>query len=642
MDRLHLAMLAAVRKQDAMTAEVLADRFSVSTRTVRSRIKSINNELAPFAHIAHRRGVGYSFVMDDEAAFATWERQQAAPLSRGVAPQTAEERVQYLLHDLLNRNGWITIEEYADALYVAPRTLSHDMKDVEERLASFHLTLERRPRYGMRVTGTEIDRRLCLAHLVMEHDADAAGGFESLDAEGLLPQVASCVDAVTQEDHFSINAMAYQNLIVHIVIAIARIRSGCYVPLEQAHLDHIRQQDEYRVAARIAARIADELGIELPDEEIAYMAIHLSGKRMLQFSEGESDGLVISDEVWDVVSAMLEVVWKMYHFDFRNDLELRMNLARHIVPLSVRLRYHLHMDNPLLADIRSRYALAYAMAVDASAVLSCTYEATLSDDEIGYIALAFALALERQKEGLPKKNILVVCASGAGSAKLLEFRYRREFGAYLDSITTCDVGHLDQIDFGTIDYVFTTVPLHRELPVPVREVSYFLDDADRAQVRSLLNESSAPAAKDEGRFPAQLFFPHVDADSREQVIHLLCDAVCHAGIAPAELEASVLERERLAPTAFGNRVAMPHPLEPMGERTAVAVALLDTPISWNKQEVQAVFLVVIARDRAHDLTDFYNRFTRLLWSADAIHDLLVTQRREALLELLDRYGNANG
>ena len=72
---------------------------------------------------------------------------------------------------------------------------------------------------------------------------------------------------------------------------------------------------------------------------------------------------------------------------------------------------------------------------------------------MGYLALAFALAIERQNTELPKKNILIVCASGKGSAQLLHYRYRQEFGSYVGRIETCDVSNVKKVDFKDIDYV---------------------------------------------------------------------------------------------------------------------------------------------------------------------------------------------
>ena len=550
----------------------------------------------------------------------------------GRLPVTRKGRVSYLLSDLLSRADWVTLDELAGILYVSTRTLTDDLRLVEEKLKEFDLSLERRPHYGMRVAGPELNRRLCAANLavapVTERGFAAEHGFD-------IKVISRCVEEACSEARFQVNSLAYQNLLVHIAVALSRINANCYVSMEPDSLESLRDTREYIVANGIAARIDAAFDVKLPDEEIAYIAIHLSGKQALQemagFDVEGEQGLVISDEVWDVVSHMLERVWNTFRFDFRGDLELKMNLARHIVPLSVRLRFHMRMDNPLLSDIKARFPLAYSMAVDASSVLTGQYGAAPSDDEVGYIALAFALAIERQKDERPKKCILVVCASGAGSAKLLEYRYRQEFGPYVDSISTCDVAHVGQQDFSKIDYVFTTVPLAEPLPIPVREVGFFLDEAEIMDMKSVLSASVSPASLYASYFPAELFFSHAVATTRDEVIAFLCTAAHGFARLPDDFEALVHQREELAPTAFGNFVAMPHPLEPVSDETFVAVALLDEPISWNGRDVRAVFLVSIAREREHDLNEFYESFSRLLLSKDAVARVLVSRSREAFL-----------
>lgn len=167
--------------------------------------------------------------------------------------------------------------------------------------------------------------------------------------------IADCVERVTVAEGFTVNSLLYQNLLVHIAVALLRIEHGCYVPIDPHRLSSMRGTREFAVAQMIAHAIADKTGIILPDEEAAYIAIHLAGKQTLYAPEDDR-GLVISDEVWDLVSRMLELVWQAFRFDFRGDLELRMNLARHIVPLSVRLRYNMKLKNPMLADIKRRYS----------------------------------------------------------------------------------------------------------------------------------------------------------------------------------------------------------------------------------------------------------------------------------------------
>ena len=621
--------LAFVKEHPGIAPAALAEHFGVSERTVRTYVRHANESLAGAARIDKRRGDGYALVVEDASALEGMLASDGQDASNEV-PSTPEARVDYLLNDLLSRADWITLDDLSSILFVSRNIISHDLKQVQGKLERFGLTLEKRPHYGIRVTGSEMARRLCLASIAID-------GITGV-ADASLDVISQCVNDVLAGEDFQINSASFQNLLVHIAVALQRIRENCYVPMDPEHLERLRTTPEYPIAARIAASISERFDIELPEEEIGYIAIHLAGKQSLYTPGSDDDqGLVISDEVWDVVGRMLETVWTVFHFDFRNDLELRMNLARHIVPLAVRLRYRMRIENPLLPDIKQRFPLAYSMAQDASAVLSEAYGTVPSADEVGYIALAFALAIERQKTEQPRKNILVVCASGQGSAKLLEYRYRQEFGSWLDKIYTCDVSHVDRVDFTNIDYVFTTVPVGRELPVPVREVKYFLDDDDARRVRRILSGevSAAPLAD---YFAPELFVAGIDAASKQEAIGALCEVVRAQRDVPANFQALVEHREELAQTSFGNMVAMPHPTEPVTDSTFVTVGILKHPVIWNEQPVQAVFLVSVSRSRDKKLDSFYRGMAKLLTSKEAIQKLVSAPTFDTLLDVLESYG----
>lgn len=628
-------LLFYIEEHENVMAQTLADEFDVSDRTIRTYVKKLNGQLEPAASIRKARGGGYSLVVTDQDAFEGLVQEPSQKGLRSI-PSTPEGRVSYLLSDLLCRTDWITLDDLSEILFVSRNAISGDLKQVEERLGLFDLSLERRPHYGIRVRGSEMSRRLCLANITLDNLMDSRADDD--DNRASLDVIARCVDEVIAEEGFQINSAAYQNLMVHIAIAVRRIREGCYVPMDAEHLEHLRSSREFAVAGRIASGIGEAFSINLPQEEVAYIAIHLAGKQSLYAGPDDEDkGLVISDEVWNAVSEMLELIWDSYHFDLRGDLELRMNLARHIVPLAVRLKYRMRIDNPLLADIKERFTLAYSMALDSSTILAQKYGNRLSDDEVGYIALAFALALERQKGEAPRKNILVVCASGQGSAKLLEYRYRQEFGSLVDRVVTCDASHVDNVDMTGIDYVFTTVPLHRPLPVPVRQVSFFLDDEDMKDLRDLLSDTGLSGSL-APFFSPELFMADLDVSDKREVIERLCERVAEYRKVPGDFCELVLRREELAQTSFGNQVAMPHPVQAVSDDTFVCVGLLRHAIEWNGQAVSAVFLVSVSKAKNKKLESFYRSMAKLLTNKEAIQKLVGSQEWGTLVELLNTFG----
>ena len=631
-ERFYAIVLFVERQAGASLLEV-ASMLGVSERTARQYVHRANESLGGCARIRMRRGKGYELEIFDDDALQEW-KESVRPASQENLPSTPDERVEYLLQDLLTRDDWITIDALSGILFVSRSSISNDLRVVEDRLAPFDLMLEKRPRYGIKVSGSEINRRICLASCaisaVKRFDGARMEASSSNQApladEDLLRRVASCVDsALAQVERYQLNQTVYQNLLVHISIAIRRMHDGCYVPMTDKYLKDIQQGDAYVAASAIARAIDKEFETSLPDEEIAYIAIHLAGKQTLLGLSGSS-GLdsFVSDETWNIASQMVEKVWQMFRFDFRGDIELHINLARHIEPLMVRVRYHMPMQNPMLAEIKARYPLAYAMALEASSVLAERLSAALTEDEVGYLAIAFAVAAERRRGQTPKKRVLVVCATGVGSARLLEQRLRNEFGESLEIAAMCNIFELKEYDFADIDYVLSTVPLPEDVPVPTAQITCLLDERDVRTTREVLSSGSNKPTAPELVEP-DLFFPHLSFTTKQEVLDYLCERVASIKHLPKDFRELVWQREELAPTAFGNFVAMPHPMQAVSQETYVSLGLLDNAVDWDGNGVQAVFLVCMGTEHDDAYDTLYEQLMEVLVNEELIRLLVATQ-----------------
>lgn len=79
-------------------------------------------------------------------------------------------------------------------------------------------------------------------------------------------------------------------------------------------------------------------------------------------------------------------------------------------------------------------------------------------------------------------------------------------------------------------------------------------------------------------FEEELFFSKENFDSKEMVIHFLSDKLVEKGYADKKFESLVLNREIMAPTAYGNLFAMPHPIKKEGIENKIAVCSLNKSI----------------------------------------------------------------
>lgn len=172
---------------EAPTPAQAAKHFGVSVRTVRTYAAQANQAMTGFASIELERGSGYRLHIVDAERYQAWVAGAAAC---EAVPQTPGQRVSYLLNDLLMRVDWITLDALAGILFVSRSAVSNDLKQVEKILADFGLTLEKRPHYGIRVAGSEMARRLCLANIIMESEAEGAPAVDEAVASLLAGEQA--------------------------------------------------------------------------------------------------------------------------------------------------------------------------------------------------------------------------------------------------------------------------------------------------------------------------------------------------------------------------------------------------------------------------------------------------------------------
>lgn len=162
----RLAQLFTLLQNETLPQDELAQRLSVSTRTVRADITALNALLVEYgAQFILTRGSGYQLKIDDPARYQTL--QEHAPKPQQI-PRTAADRINFLLVRFLTSAFSIKLEDLADEWFVSRATLQSDMAEVRERFQRYQLTLETRPRHGMRLFGSEVSIRACLTDLLWQ------------------------------------------------------------------------------------------------------------------------------------------------------------------------------------------------------------------------------------------------------------------------------------------------------------------------------------------------------------------------------------------------------------------------------------------------------------------------------------------
>lgn len=618
-------LLSVLSEETYLDVESIAKKLQISERTVRMQVSQLKELLEQNgAGIERRRNLGLRIQVKERDTYQAFMKGKTSP----VYPQTGRQRVEYIIALFFSSSAYIKAEELCERMCISRKTLSLDLKTVEQYLNRYHLELERKPYYGLRMCGNEFARRICLCAVFYEfRDQWIQEIQKNLKSSELVRSVI--LDSVKQCG-YTIYEMDIPNIVLQIQIAIYRQEQGFFIRMEEITDSGFLQESDIRAARLCAEGLQNSLNITIPIPEVKYIAIQLSGKKRVL--EGDKSNLVIDMEINQLVNRMLERVQEAFSVDLSSDFDLNTMLRQHMVSLRIRLQYGLRMDNPILQEIKANYSFPYAVAAHASTVLSEYFHTIVPEEEIGYRALCFALSLKRQDQGRRRHNILLVCASGAGSAKLFEYRFREVFGEYLDKVETCDIASLSQKDFSYVDYVFSTIPVPVPIPVPVYEVQYFFERHNVAEVERILKHDGHTGI--ETYFDKTLFFTDIKGDTREQILHELCKKIGEVRRIPADFERAVLERENLMQTDLCRHIAIPHPYRPMTETTFVCVGILEKPVLWHHYEVQIVFLLSVSLQKEESLEKFYRVAPRFMMDEARMEHLIQTKSYETLLELI--------
>lgn len=613
-----------------ITSAEIARQLGLSEKTVRTTIKELNGMLhGAGALICPKTRAGYTLKVQDTGRFQAFLGALAKE-EEGKLPDTAEERMQYLLWLLLNRTEYIKMDELCDFLYVTRPTLSNDLYKVEQILHSYNISVVRRPNYGIMVQGKEFDVRNCMIHRTicdLEKGKPKYIGRYQEDFE----KINEILQEKIQKYGLRLSQMVFQDLTVSIFITLRRMKRARFVPLTREEILQDISEETVEAAGSIMGAVGDIFQVDVPESEVNYIAVNLAGKCNYDTFAGECCQMIPAF-VEKLAEQMLETVYETFRLDVRRHLTLLMFLVQHLFPVTIRLKYHITVKNDFIEEVKRKYAFAYAVASQAVIPLKLKYNEEISEDEIAYFAVLFALALEQEKEKTKKQNILIICAAGMSSARLLAYQYKQEFKNYVDEVYCCDIYNIDQMDFSKIDYIFSTVPLKKRLPKPVMEVKFFLNQEEIANVKNVLRFGMPDILTE--YYSEDMFFAGIKGETKEEVIRELCRFAGKKYALPEGFYQAVIKREELAATDFGNRVALPHPYKAIAEDTFVCVGILEHPITWVKNEVQVVFLVSIAPTEERELQTFYQMTASLMQDAEAIDELIEKQDFFTLLKLL--------
>jgi lichenan operon transcriptional antiterminator len=638
--RLTSLIIELLSHKEPVTSEYLAKVLGVTSRTIRNDVKTLNLELKKIGvQIEASRGVGYYIdsALGEQVTELIEELFMLQEEDQGNTPVLPEERVLYILKSIIMAADFIATEQLANELFVSKSTVDNDLKQVEKLLGKYDLKLFKKQNYGIKLLGNEMNIRFCLSECLANIKNEHAELENEIIADINTNEIKAITKKYIEELSFSMAELPLNNLVMHIAIAIQRIKKGKNVEAGSIELHQMVDQVEYKVAAKIVKSLEEKFAINIPFGEVAYITIHLLGAKHFEDKDFlESDFVeLVGESHYQLVLNILSEINRVYRIDLRDDRELIYGLGLHLRSAINRLKYRMNMRNPMLTEIKKNYPFSFELGIVAAEIIQNNSELVVNEDEIGYIAIHLEAAVERMKNKKRRqmKRVAIVCASGLGTAKLLAASVESVFPG-IDIVGTYPSYSIGEIKKEEVDLILSTIPIGKESPIPALHINAILTKKDIEKVSEhisskFLNEDKNKSLmKLQHLFSDELFFTEVDKKTPTEIIRSLSTVLTIKGYVDDSFQRSVLEREEISPTSIGNLVAIPHPLKPNALGSCIAIGILKKPVKWGEHTVQLVLLLALNEKDKEEFSSLFNHLWKLVQNKKLVSELCSTEKFE--------------
>lgn len=398
-----------------------------------------------------------------------------------------EERNLIILSKLLISNEPVKSYYFAKILKVSEGVLNNDFASASKWLERFDIELVRKPGLGVYLKGQEKSFREAYVNLIYDsfnekeildmvrnisENIQTDKAIEILSENRLLNLMDRCIirkveSALTKKlSDLDVNLAdsAYIGLVVHISLALQRIKNGENVTMDQEFLKELSMTEEFRLAQEIVKGMEIDFNMDIPLDEVGYITMHIRGAK--QRSSSNHKALNLDDiEVMDITNKMIDLAEDEFKISLKNDERLFKDLANHLGPSINRLNMGLEIRNPLLEEIKTKYSYAYNGVEKISKIIKDKLNVnSIPESEIGYIAMHFASAIEKNLMMYTNINIVVACPTGIGTSRFLSTKIENKF-PNLNILETISAINIDEeyLREKDVDLIVSTVELNTNL-----------------------------------------------------------------------------------------------------------------------------------------------------------------------------------
>lgn len=621
--RLYHIMNDLLEAKDYLSLDHFIKTYEVSKRTIQNDLSYLMQMSSRKGYQLHmRRGRGYLLEVTNRELLNDFIKS----LESDRLIDTKDRNKSIAVY-LAMQSDYVSMDKVAETFQISKTSVKKEMREVEELLESFHLQLEKKSHYGIRLIGAAHDCKQMLADFFFENNPFLENAMQDILKD--FAQVNSLLVNQIEKEDLNINYNELKNVIVWLQITVfyARIHVEKQMFMTSKPVNAIQ-----RIAWKMKEMMEACFDIAISAESLQEMEV------VLRLNvRAKQPTVSFSDQLRQDVDLFLLDIDKLYNTAFSEDQDFKESLLTHVSLLIERLHQKISYKNTLIKEICIRYPMIFNIAIRFSDMLKEKYNVEVTHDEAGFIATHFAAHMERERKSriLRFNRIGVVCSSGGGSAYLIKLQIESLFSQA--DVETFSFLQMDELERYHPDLIFTIMPLDRDFAAPVIYIKELLDDLDLMRIRQVLQYDNCDSLSiaDANSYLYSIFDRHFfqirKSDDYPALLQEMAQQIEESGYGGEHYAQYVMERESYMSTIYMNGVCIPHPIEICANRNLISVCILEEPICYEDKQASIIFMVSLTKEDYEVHKDITKKLYQLMNDEKRLQRVLRNRTLEELL-----------
>lgn len=463
--RLKALFLLLLRSDEYITSYSIADKLNVSSRTIKSDIQILKEEMATLnIEIVSKRSIGYKLIIEDKEIDT-----QVRSFFRIYQPATVDSefdyRVQYILRKLLASREPVRVEEIQSELNIT-YPLNKELQKVKETLTDYGLILSVKPHLGMEIEGKFFKKVMLTIRMYRYFDKHIFSHFGIEEYEQLFQceetvkgKVRKVFYKTILKSRIVFSDINAERFLIYLLFFRNQVIQEKVVSLELPENDFdYHLTEEYEVVVELTEKLRNQLeGFEFSEDIIhflTYIAVISTDLYRFRDCTSENYGSLL-DLGEETRNYLLKKLSQYLQIDVFDDYTCLKDLLKIMIPISLKIKLQVSDEIDLRYEnthVIKENLLLHNATKEIFSAFYFDYGYKFSKREEQIIFETFLGMLDRINLQHRKLNLAIIAIEGRLSTQQLKFNLKRHYSEYIERIETKVLYELDALNHPQYDY----------------------------------------------------------------------------------------------------------------------------------------------------------------------------------------------